>query len=116
MEEKVKRYEKLINEMVNVSEKYLGSFSVRLLFERIIWELSMEYKEMEMIHYGENGVVLEGIMDSLKLNTDIPIDDMFGALISKYVEILAKLIGRESVEKIKKMIEIPLDLEGGNKE
>ncbi|WP_271629221.1 hypothetical protein [Caldicellulosiruptor sp. DIB 104C] len=47
VEEKIKQYEKLLIEMWTASEKYLGRTSVQLLVERVVWELSAEYKEIE---------------------------------------------------------------------
>jgi hypothetical protein len=102
--EKVKRYENLLNEMCTVSEKYLGRASVQLLVERVVWDLSPEYKEIELLHFDENGISCKEILTTLKKNPDFPVDEMFMKFITSYVEILSRLIGSENAEKIMKIL------------
>lgn len=104
VEEKIKRYENLLREMWTVSEKYLGTFSVKLLVERVVWDLSAEYKEIELLHYDENGISCTDMATFLKKTPDSPVDEMFMKFITKYVEILSRLIGNENAEKIMKIL------------
>lgn len=95
IEKQIERYETMLREMWTASAKYLGAFSVNLLVERVVWEVSMEYKEIELLQYDENGISCAGIAASLKKNPDSPVDDMFTKFITRYVEILARLLGHE---------------------
>ncbi|NPV27055.1 MAG: hypothetical protein HPY81_06320 [Firmicutes bacterium] len=105
VEKKIERYENLLREIWAASEKYLGAFSVKLLVERIVWELSTEYREIELLHYDEGKISCVEIAASLKKNPDLPVDDMFMKFITRYVEILARLIGHEKTEKIAKKLD-----------
>lgn len=100
VDKKIERYETLLREMWTVSEKYLGTFSVKLLVERVVWDLSTEYREIELLHFDESGISCTEIAASLKKNPNLPVDDMFMKFITRYVEILARLIGHEKTEKI----------------
>ncbi|MEW5920517.1 MAG: hypothetical protein AB1796_06095 [Bacillota bacterium] len=104
IENQVERYETMLREMWTASAKYLGAFSVNLLVERVVWDVSMEYKEIELLQYDENGISCAGIAASLKKNPDSPVDDMFTKFIARYVEILARLIGHEKTEIIKRRL------------
>jgi len=99
--ERIEQYETMLREMWTASAKYLGAFSVNLLVERVVWEVSMEYKEIELLQYDENGISCAGIAAGLKKNPDSPVDDMFTKFITRYVAILAKLLGHERAEEIK---------------
>lgn len=114
-EEKISRYESLLQEMWTTSAQYLGAFSVKLLVERVAWEISQNYKEMELLYFDENGISCAEIANAVKINPDIPIDDMFMKFISKYVEILARLLGYEQTNKIARKLKeefpnFPIDL------
>ncbi|NSW90615.1 MAG: hypothetical protein HPY74_08060 [Firmicutes bacterium] len=104
IDKKIERYEALLREMWAVSEKYLGMFSVKLLVERVVWDLSTEYKEIELLYYDEGRISCAEIAASLKKNPDLPVDDMFMKFVARYVEILARLIGHEKTEKITKKL------------
>ncbi|MDK2836730.1 MAG: hypothetical protein PWP21_1507, partial [Thermosediminibacterales bacterium] len=80
------------------------------LVERVVWDLSAEYREIELLHYDEGRISCAEIADSLKKNPDLPVDDMFMKFTTRYVEILTRLIGHEKTEKITKK----LDEEFGN--
>ncbi|MEW8958658.1 MAG: hypothetical protein AB2448_06035 [Moorella sp. (in: firmicutes)] len=56
IEKQIERYETMLREMWTASAKYLGAFSVNLLVERVVWEISMDYKEIELLQYDENGI------------------------------------------------------------
>ncbi|MDK2836618.1 MAG: hypothetical protein PWP21_1395, partial [Thermosediminibacterales bacterium] len=56
VDKKIERYETLLREMWTASEKYLGTFSVKLLVERVVWDLSAEYREIELLHYDEGRI------------------------------------------------------------
>lgn len=100
VDKKIERYETLLREMWTASEKYLGTFSVKLLVERVVWDLSTEYREIELLHYDEGRISCAEIAVSMKKNPNLPVDDMFMKFITRYVEILARLIGHEKTEKI----------------
>ncbi|ACA59220.1 hypothetical protein [Candidatus Desulforudis audaxviator] len=117
IEKQIERYETLLREMWTASAKYLGTFSVNLLVERVVWELSLEYKEIELLQYGQDGITCSRIAAGLKKNPDLPVDDMFVKFITRYVGILAKLIGHEKTEIIKRRLNeefgwIPFDSKG----
>ncbi|KUK06506.1 MAG: hypothetical protein XD48_1235, partial [Archaeoglobus fulgidus] len=95
VDKKIEHYEALLQEMCAASEKYLGAFSVKLLVERVGWDLSAEYREIELLHYDEGGISCAEIVASMKENPNLPVDDMFMKFITRYIEILAKLIGSE---------------------
>jgi len=97
---KIRHYEALLKEVVKASEKYLGISSVKLLIERVIWDVSQEYKEIELIHYDEGELFVDGLAKALENQPDFPIDEMFKRLFSRYVEVMAKLIGKEQAQKI----------------
>lgn len=105
IEDRIKRYEALLREMWVASAKYLGAFSVNLLVERVVWEVSLEYKEIELLQYDQNGVSCAKIAARLEENPDLPVEDMFVKFIARYVEILAKLLGYERAEEIRKKLE-----------
>ncbi len=100
VDKKIEHYEALLREMCAASEKYLGAFSVKLLVERVGWDLSAEYREIELLHYDEGGISCAEIVASMKENPNLPVDDMFMKFITRYIEILAKLIGSEKTEKV----------------
>lgn len=104
IEKQIERYETLLREMWTESAKYLGTFSVNLLVERVVWELSLEHKEIELLQYDQDGITCAGIAASLKKNPDLPSDDMFVKFIIRYLEILARLLGHEKTEKIAKRL------------
>jgi len=104
IEKQIERYETLLREMWTASAKYLGTFSVSLLVERVVWEVSLEYREIELLQYDQNGISCARIAASLKKNPDLPVDDMFVKFINRYLEILARLLGHEKTEKIKKRL------------
>ncbi|MDK2879599.1 MAG: hypothetical protein PWR06_2315 [Thermoanaerobacteraceae bacterium] len=114
VDNKVERYENLLREMWAASEKYLGAFSVKLLVERVVWDLSTEYKEIELLHYDEGRISCAEIAVSMKENPDLPVDDMFMKFITRYLGILDRLIGCEKTNKIAKKLKeefgnIPFD-------
>lgn len=104
IEKQFERYETLLREMWTASAKYLGTFSVNLLVERVVWELSLEYREIELLRYDQDGISCAGIAASLKKNPDLPVDDMFMKFIIRYLEILARLLGHEKTQKIAKKL------------
>lgn len=104
IEKQIEHYETMLREMWAASAKYLGAFSVNLLVQRVVWEVAMEHKEIELLQYDENGISCAGIAASLKKNPDFPVDDMFTKFITRYVEILARLLGHEKIEIIKKRL------------
>jgi len=100
----IERYGTLLREMWAASAKYLGTHSVNLLVERVVWEVSQEYREIELLQYDQNGISCARIAASLEKNPDLPIEDMFMKFIARYVEILAKLLGHERTEEIRKRL------------
>ncbi|MDN5301348.1 MAG: hypothetical protein PWQ60_862 [Thermoanaerobacteraceae bacterium] len=114
VDKKIERYETLLREMWAASEKYLGAFSVKLLVERVVWDISTEYREIELLHYDEGRISCAEMAASMKENPNLPVDDMFMKFITRYVEILARLIGCEKADKIAKKLKeefgnIPFD-------
>jgi hypothetical protein len=95
--------------MWTASEKYLGTFSVKLLVERVVWDLSAEYREIELLQYDEGNISCAEIAASMKKNPNLPADDMFRKFVARYVEILARLIGREKTDKIAKKLNEELE-------
>ncbi|HHV61412.1 MAG TPA: hypothetical protein GXX51_02060 [Firmicutes bacterium] len=117
IENQIERYETLLREMWTASAKYLGMFSVKLLVERVVWELSLEYREIELLEYDQDGISCARIAASLKKNPDLPVDDMFAKFTTRYLKILARLLGHEKTEKIAKKLNeefgrIPFDSKG----
>ncbi|WP_003541882.1 hypothetical protein [Desulfotomaculum nigrificans] len=104
VDKKIERYETLLREMWAASETYLGAFSVKLLVERVVWDLSAEYREIELLHCHEGGISCAEIAASMKENPNLPVDDIFMKFITRYVEILAKLIGSEKTDKVAKKL------------
>jgi len=104
VEEKIKQYEKLLIEMWTASEKYLGRTSVQFLLERVVWELSAEYKEIELLYFDENEISCKEILTVLKKNPEYPVDGMFRQFITSYVEILSRLIGSENAGKLMEIL------------
>lgn len=99
--ERIEHYETLLREIWIASAKYLGMVSVNLLIERVVWEVSLEYKEIELLQYDQNGISCTRIAASLEENPELPVEDMFMKFITRYVTILAKLLGHERAEEIK---------------
>jgi len=97
---KIRHYEALLKEVLKASEKYLGIMSVKLLVERVMWDVSQEYKEITLLHYDEKGLSVEELAKALENLPDFPVDEMFKKFFSRYVEILSKLIGKEQAEQI----------------
>lgn len=100
LEKRLNYYESAINKIWTSSVKYLGLFSVKLLMERVVFDVSYEYREIELLRWDDDGVSCAEILANLQKNPNLPIDDMFMRFITKYVEILSRLIGRESAEKL----------------
>lgn len=107
--QKINYYEKLLKEVLTASEKYLGMVSVKLLVERVVWDLSKEFRDIELLSYDENGISLENFLANQESISDQLIDEMFTKFISHYVEILAKLIGQEQAEKIIKKLSLEME-------
>ncbi|MEW6064781.1 MAG: hypothetical protein AB1538_06285 [Bacillota bacterium] len=99
--ERIEHYETLLREIWITSAKYLGMVSVNLLLERVVWEVSLEHKEIELLQYDQNGISCAKIAACLEENSDLPVEDMFMKFITRYVAILAKLLGHERAEEIK---------------
>ncbi|WP_425057909.1 hypothetical protein SCACP_24760 [Sporomusa carbonis] len=104
VDKRIERFETLLKEIWTASEKYLGTFSVKLLVERAVWDLSAEYREIELLQCDEGGISCAEIAASVKKNPNLPVDEMFTKFITKYVEILARLVGREKTDKIVKKL------------
>lgn len=104
IKKQIERYETLLREMWAASVKYLGMHSVNLLMERVVWEVSLEYQEIELLQYDQNGISCARIAASLEENPDLPVEDMFMKFITRYVAILAKLLGHERTEEIRKRL------------
>ncbi len=104
IKKQIERYETLLREMWAASAKYLGMHSANLLMERVVWEVSLEYQEIELLQYDQNGISCARIAASLEKNPDLPVEDMFMKFITRYVAILAKLLGHERTEEIKKRL------------
>lgn len=109
IKKQIERYETLLREMWTASAKYLGMHSVNLLMERVVWEVSLEYQEIELLQYDQNGISCTRIAAGLEENPDLPVEDMFMKFITRYVVILAKLLGHERTEEIKKRLNEELD-------
>ncbi|NLI93928.1 MAG: EAL domain-containing protein [Peptococcaceae bacterium] len=77
VKKKIERYETLLKEIWTASEKYLGTFSVKLLMERVVWDVSAEYREIELLQCNEDRISCAEIAASLKENPNLPVDDMF---------------------------------------
>lgn len=101
IKKQIERYETLLREMWAASAKYLGMHSVNLLMERVVWEVSLKYQEIELLQYDENGISCARIAASLEKNPDLPVEDMFMEFITRYVAVLAKLLGHERAVEIK---------------
>lgn len=101
VEKQIQRYEKLLREMWDASAKYLGTLSANLLVERVVWEVSLEYQEIELLQHDQNGISCARLIASLEENPNIPVEDMFMKFITRYVAILAKLLGHERTEEIR---------------
>jgi len=104
IEKQIECYETLLREMWTASAKYLGMFSTNLLVERVVWEVSLEYQEIELLQYDQNGISCARITASLEENPDLPVEDMLMKFITRYLSILAKLLGHERTEEIKKRL------------
>ncbi|NSW75835.1 MAG: hypothetical protein HPY68_03510 [Candidatus Atribacteria bacterium] len=102
--EKIARYERFLNEVWSSSVKYLGLFSVQLLMERVVFDVATEYREIELVKWDEKGISCEEVAQVLQEEPNFPVDDMFMKFITKYVEVLAKLIGSEKAERIMEKI------------
>ncbi|AEG14330.1 hypothetical protein Desku_0722 [Desulfofundulus kuznetsovii DSM 6115] len=105
IEKRIGHYETLLREMWTASSKYLGTFSMNLLVERVVWEVSLEYKEIELLQYDQNGISCAKMAARLEENPDLPVEDMFMKFITRYVEILARLLGHERAEEIRKRLD-----------
>lgn len=105
IEKKIKRYEDLLREMWTASVKYLGEFSANLLMERVVWEVSLEYPEIELLQFDQNGISCTRIAARLEENPELPVEDMFMKFISRYVAVLAKLLGHERAEEIRNKLQ-----------
>ncbi|MCD6156200.1 MAG: hypothetical protein J7J32_04080 [Candidatus Atribacteria bacterium] len=103
---KIKQYEELLKETLKASEKYLGIISVKLLVERVKWDVSKEYREIEYLQYSEEGLSLQALVDNLKNTSDFPVNEMFKKFLARYVEILAKLVGEKEVKNIVKKLPV----------
>ncbi|MCG0278893.1 MAG: hypothetical protein L5656_10285 [Thermanaeromonas sp.] len=97
------RYETLLKEMWSESAKYLGILSTNLLVERVIWELSQEYPAIQLLKYGPEGISCTQILTSVEKGFN-DLEEMFMKFITRYVSILAKLLGHERAEEIRKKI------------
>lgn len=104
IENQIERYETLLRELWAASERYLGTFAVKLLVERVVWEVSSEYREIELMQYNQDGISCSQIAAKWKDNPDLPVYDMFEKFIKTYLEILSRLLGREKAEKIKESV------------
>ena len=97
------RYETLLKEMWSESAKYLGILSTNLLVERVVWELSQEYPAVQLLKYGPDGISCAQILTSVEKDFN-DVEEMFMRFITRYVSILAKLLGHERAEEIRKKI------------
>ncbi len=97
------RYETLLKEMWSESAKYLGILSTNLLVERVVWELSQDYPAVQLLEYGPDGISCSQISASVE-NGASDLEEMFMRFITRYVSILAKLLGHERAEEIRKKI------------
>ncbi len=105
----LQKYERLLGDIWVVSMRYLGFFAVKLLVERVIWDVSKEYPEIGLLVFDENGISFKRVRDELGEAENLPFEKMFDRFITRYVEILAKLIGKDKVEEIER----ELSEEGG---
>ncbi len=97
------RYETLLKEMWSESAKYLGTLSTNLLVERVVWELSQEYPAVRLLKYGPEGISCAPMqVNEEKSFNDL--EEMFMRFVTRYVSILAKLLGHERAEEIRKKI------------
>lgn len=99
---KIKQQEELLTEVLKASEKYLGTISVKLLVERVKWDVSREFREIEYLQYSEEGLSLQALVDHLKDTPDFPVNEMFKKFLARYVEILSKLVGEKEAKNIVK--------------
>lgn len=104
---KIKQQEELLTEVLKASEKYLGTISVKLLVERVKWDVSREFREIEYLQYSEEGLSLQALVDHLKDTPDFPVNEMFKKFLARYVEILSKLVGEKEAKNIVK--DVPLE-------
>lgn len=102
--ERLDRYERLLKKIWKNSVKYLGFLSLKLLIERVIWDISMDYPEIELLDWDEEGFSVKRLKEKLEEGEDIPFEDMFDTFIERFVEILAKLIGKSEAERIKELL------------
>lgn len=104
----VVRYERLLKEVWSESTKYLGVLTTNLLVERVVWELSQEYPVMQLLKYGPDGIscaeILAGVEKAFNDQDTGNLEEMFMSFITRYVSILAKLLGQERAEEIRKKI------------
>lgn len=101
--EVIVRYETLLKEMWSESAKYLGILSTNLLVERVVWELSQDYPVVQLLKYGPEGISCAQILASVEKDSN-DLEEMFMRFIARYVSILAKLLGHERAEQIRKKI------------
>jgi len=97
------RYETLLKEMWAESAKYLGALSTNLLVERVVWELSQEYPAVQLLKYGSDGISCDPMLANEEKSFN-DLEEMFMKFVTRYVSILAKLLGHERAEEIRKKI------------
>lgn len=97
------RYETLFKQMWSESAKYLGILSTNLLVERVVWELSQEYPAIQLLKYGPDGISCAPMLANEEKSFN-DLEEMFMSFIARYVSILAKLLGQERAEEIRKKI------------
>jgi hypothetical protein len=98
----LQKYERLLGDIWAVSMRYLGFFAVKLLVERVIWDVSKEYPEIGFLVFDESGISFKRVREKLGEAENLPLEKMFDRFITRYIEILAKLIGKDKVEEIEK--------------
>ncbi len=103
--ETIDRYERLLKKIWENSLKYLGLFPVKLLVERVVWDVAKDYPEAELISWGEDGISLAPLREAMERGEEVALEEMMDAFVARYVEILAKLLGKDKAERIRYLLE-----------
>ncbi len=98
-------YEQILSGIWEETAKYLGVFTVKLLVDRVIYDLSPELPEVEILECDETGFDFEKIRKFLRDNPDFDFGELVSKFTTKYVGIIAKLVDPKTLQNLKEKLE-----------
>ncbi|NYE57304.1 hypothetical protein [Carboxydothermus ferrireducens] len=98
-------YEQILSGIWEEALKYLGVFTVKLLVDRVIYDLSAEAPEVEILECDEAGFNFEKIRRFIEDNPEFNFGELVAKFTAKFVGIIAKLVDQDTLQNLKEKLE-----------